>query len=56
LTFCLLRQLHRKFSCDISMYICIITRISSSLFFSSLPYLPSYGGFNRFKISILILA
>jgi hypothetical protein len=53
--FCL-RQLYQMFHCDISTYICIITRIDSSpLFFSFRSLFPSYGSFKRFKNSIFIL-
>jgi hypothetical protein len=42
--------------CDISMYLCIKTRIGSSLpFFSFLSSFPSYGGFNMYKNSGFIL-
>jgi hypothetical protein len=48
--------LYKEFLFDIFMYLCITTQIGSSpLFFSSAPLIPSYGDFNRFKNSLLIL-
>jgi hypothetical protein len=45
-----MRFLIREFHCDISMHICIITQIGSSLlFFCFLPKSPYYGDYNMFK-------
>jgi hypothetical protein len=56
MTFHLFKVASRVFHCDISIYIYIITQIATfSLFFSFLSKFLSYGDFNRFENSILIL-